>query len=705
MKTNNLTKKIISFAMAIVLLFGIVALSACKDDNGTTTNPQANTGTNVTAKNNGSYSKATQTDKVLVDNGNTTCKIVLPKNYDAYEQVASEELNYFVNQSLGVTFEVVTDDNISWSVNAPLISVGDTALTKQVGFVVNKQELGTSGYVIKTIGQTVFICGGTSVGSVFGVYEFLHYAIGYTFYNEQEINVDRLAKMYLFNYDVKTIPCFQYPYLASSLLAGEFLSNGSYANAIRYRITTPFVNTAGGTHNSLDLVDLFYDEAHGYVASDKTPLPQGDERWNWIAKDSSGTYVPQLNYTYDIQMDENGNFERDEQGNVKFAQGGMADTMVDNIINRYLAPAYANGVHEALTYFQIGIEDRWGWDAGEKSKILLQKYGTNSAAHVIFINYVARKLQAWLDEAYPGRKINVSFFAYQDTLDPPVKHDGDGNLLLDENGKAIPVDNDVVFEDNVIARLAPIDANWYESFGAESNKKTADQLLGWAGLGKMCLWLYSISFSTHYAQFNNFNSLQATYQWCYENLDVDFFEDQYLSTGKDNPCFCAYRAYMEMQLMWNVYADQEQLTKDFFDHYYKDVSGIMLTYLDELRAVYMDNWRKVGLKGDCNTVNLYIPELWTMGLLLKWQNYMQQAYQQIEHYKATDAKTYEQLCGRIEREELSIRFLLAYLYGETLYSASDLLAEKQAIYDGMKKYDMYYRNAHAFDELKSLLGI
>ena len=706
-----MTKKTkFTFILNIVLIvICLLGTTACSNKNRekakTTTSVQIIDDKNDIVKGNPSTIKAVLTNDILIDRDNINCRIVIPKDHDSNINVAASEINTFLYESMGVQLQIVTDDKLSWSSNTRLISLGDTSILTNLGISYDKEIIKSTGYYIKTYGKTVSICGGTTKGTLFGIYEFLKYTIGYEFFAEEEIYVNKTSKAYLYDFDIMRVPSFEYPYLCSTIYSSDILENGSSVSSIRYRISTPFITNATGSHNSFQLVDLYYNNSTGkYV--DYNDHSKEFEHLDWLARDNSGNIVHQLNYTYDMEFNETtGEFLRDSDGNIKFKEDGIAATMIKNIIERYLDPVLKEGVDDSLTYFQIGIEDYWGWDEGIKSQVLYEKYHTNSASHVIFINYVSRKINEWVRETYPGKEVDIVFFAYFDTLKPPVQFDENNKVVLDENGNAIPIDKDVILEKNVVARVAPIDSNWYVSFDAESNLEAYNSLIGWSALGKMALWLYSTSFSTEYAQFNNFNSIQAIYKWCYENVDVDFFEDQFITTGKSNPCFCDYRAYIQQNLMWDVYNDLDKMTIDFFDAYYKDASDIMLKYLDELRTLYFDKWEEVGLKGDCNSVNLYIPELWTKGILLKWKGYMKDAYEVILKYKDIDYSLYEKLYSRIEKEELSIRFLLVYLYGESVYTQSELLTEKQSIYDGMKKYDMYYRNARPFDELKGLLGI
>ena len=63
-------------------------------------------------------------------------------------------------------------------------------------------------------------------------------------------------------------------------------------------------------------------------------------------------------------------------------------------------------------------------------------------------------------------------------------------------------------------------------------------------------------------------------------------------------------------MAWNVDLDVEQLTDDFFHNYYKDAAKYMREYMECVKVNYAKKWRAIGLKGDCDWAQVYVPELW-----------------------------------------------------------------------------------------------
>ena len=612
----------------------------------------------------------TKKNLFLVEEGNPVYKIIIPsgKRRD-YEITASEELKNLLFSATGYTFEVFpdkqlnpitgapTDTDLVWSSEDKYISLGKTSIAKQAGFVVDRTEVGFTGYGIKTIGNTVCLLGGGVAGTLFAVYDFLKRVVGYECYAEDEIYFDAKYPFEIPVLDVKNKPCFEFPYLTSYVYAGKPTTTR------RMKWVHPWI-WSGGTHNSFHLLP---------------PDKYRKEHPEWYAISKEGKEWRQLNYA------ESENYE---------------DIIFKNLV-AYLEESYKDDNYfEELTYLQFGQEDYdKEWDESEKTLKAYEKYGTHSALLIKFINRLAEKIEKWVNENQQGRTVYLSTFAYLQTMKPPVKYDENGYLIRDKNGNAIPIDESMRLRDNVVIRLAPIDSNWYEPFTAESNRKNREMLEAWASLGTVTLWVYGTSYLTNYANFNDFNSIQPNYQF-YKKLGVKHLYDQFTNSGRGSPCFRDWRMYFRSKLAWDVNLDAEKLTTDFFEKYYKDASSYMRKYMEEVKVVYAEKWRAVGLKGDCNYVDLYLPQLWSKEDLLKWLGYFDNAYKSIEYRKESDFNVYIKLKNRITMESVSVRYLLIVLYGEQVYSKEELYNEKIRLYNDLKRFEMYPRFGHTIEEVK-----
>lgn len=656
--------------LTIILLCFSFLLSACVSDNnggGEPVDPNVNSQT---------IFEVNETAKPFISSKSSQYSIVIPNadyvytgSASNYNVLAADELVYFLNQATGCTLNVVSDNGLTLDNNSKYISLGETSLFEQSNIEIDKEKLGDSGYIIRTVGDSIFVCGPKKLGSLFGVYELLKHFVSYEYYSYDEIYFDKVSSLNLLDFNVIDIPSFEHRYLSSSMYVGE---NNAF---VRYRNSSPFIPGLG-MHNSFILINpTIYKKKHP----------------DWFAVDANGNSVNQLNYT-------------------------AGEALVNEVVKKltvYLEDTYDPEVYlEETKYLFFGQEDYNVWDKRDESLRLYNKYGTNAASLILFVNQVADKIKVWVDENQPGREVIITTFAYWQTLDAPVKKEN-GEVVRDKDGNIVLIDESVKLRDNVCVRIAPLqEMNYFESFNHEDNKKVKDNLEAWAALGNVQTYLYSNYFCDQYVNVNNFESLQENYKFV-RDLGSKVCYDQYLSTCKNSPAFTHYRAYLQTKLMWNVDANVEEITNNFFENYYRDAADIMKQYMLEIKMVYKDRYPKLNMEIDLNAGIFGISSLWDKGTLLKWMGYMNKAFSAIEKYEKSNPELYAKLKERITHESLSIRYLLIELYGSIVYTPDELYLEKVEVLNLLKLYDMQPTNArmriddtrYGFVSLKDAWGV
>ena len=71
------------------------------------------------------------TDTLLIDNGQTNYKIVIPKDCSNNIKFAANELITFFKEATDITLEVMTDENLEFSSEAHYLSISGTSLSKE----------------------------------------------------------------------------------------------------------------------------------------------------------------------------------------------------------------------------------------------------------------------------------------------------------------------------------------------------------------------------------------------------------------------------------------------------------------------------------------------------------------------------------------------------------------------------------------------
>ena len=227
-------KIVLSLLLVFMLVFSAVACGPA--DNG---NPTPNPGDG--------YKPPVFEDTYvnLVNGGETRYRIVIPAQATENETLASNELKLFWERSTGVEIEIVNDSKIKFSALDYNISIGATKLLLESGQTV-PADLGTSGYFLNVLGNSLFITGNRGYGTLYGVYGFLEYNFNIGFYGYDEYDVPHYDVLKLINFDkYKEIPSFDY----RSFHTGNYAAANDMMTSHRLRIMTlPYLQ--GFAHHS-----------------------------------------------------------------------------------------------------------------------------------------------------------------------------------------------------------------------------------------------------------------------------------------------------------------------------------------------------------------------------------------------------------------------------------------------------------------------
>ena len=118
-----------------------------------------------------------ETDVTLAKNGNTDYVVVIAENEQDEEVLfAVDELRQNFFKATGAMLEEKTDAEVSYSTASTILSIGETSLLQDAGVTYDKNELGPSGYVVQTKGNSVFMVGTTGNGSLYAVFQAFVYS-------------------------------------------------------------------------------------------------------------------------------------------------------------------------------------------------------------------------------------------------------------------------------------------------------------------------------------------------------------------------------------------------------------------------------------------------------------------------------------------------------------------------------------------------
>lgn len=605
-------KRIFAVVSAVIMVFS----AGCKDKSKDV---------NVVVEERGMHERTVSaTDFDLVKDGTSDYIIVTAQN-ETNEAVkfAVEELRQNFYESTGVDLETKKDSEVTYSDSAKILSIGETSLLNKAGITLNKKELGRDGYIVQTKGTSVFMVGGSGDGTLFAVYGWLKEQLGYEYYAIDEIAIDKnVTNEKLLNVSLKDRPDFDYRLTNF----GEAWFDDTVARRARFNASNSlwinFDGVVDGVQSS-----VAYHTSFNIVSPDVYKKAHPD----WYSPDGKQLC-----------------FSRDPEN--------LAKVVVERITQELDKYPDKN----ILTFTQ---QDSNTWCTCAKCTESLNKYGTNSATYILFMNRIAEDVTKWVEAKYPGREVLLAMFAYQQTEAAPVVKQGN---------EYVPVDEKLRLHDNVALFYCPIFAEYYYDFNAEQNVNVAATLDKWCVLAKTIFaWTYGANFQVYLAPYNNFNSMQNNYRFLYDR-GTKYIFDQHQYNQIAGTDWYRLKGYLSSNLQWKIDSNQAELVDKFFTNYYKDASSVMKQLFDEENTWFAYLAEKYGYNGKVSYVesNLVIEEFWPKGLLESWLGLIDEAYAKIEPYKTTDPVLYEKLKDRITLESISFRYMQIRLY-KLLYSESD----------------------------------
>lgn len=605
-----------------ILLMATLAMGACKSSDSSSSSGGGGGNTSVADKpvyEEGTHESTVENlDGYYIKEGKSDYAIVIPQNSGSMIAFAASDMQSLILEATQVELPIITDDSLNATSASKIISIGQTQAYKNASVTLIDEMKNTDGYKIVSIDDDVFMCGYNDYGSMYAVYDFLYYTLGFKQYYEDCYTLTKTNTVQMKNFDVVEIPDFTYRADFNSYQ----VNNTTVSRRMRLH-EIPWT-TVGGLpwHNSLKWVP--YDEAHPYwYADSKAELcfsAHGDEQelelmLNRALETFKGIYATQPNMS-------------------------------------------------AVTFTQQDIYD---WCVCPKCSEYKKTYGTNSAVMIPFMNRLSEMMEEYVTSLHaddPNFEYNIDllFFAYNSTTNAPVVKNA-------ETGEFEAIDDSMYLGEHVAVFYAPIYLDYTSSIYDKINQTYHDNVLAWKALSnRLYMWTYAINYTYKLLPYDTFNHMQELFQFLASNNAYYLFNQGEVErktvgrTGWDN-----LKAYLDSELKWNVNADVATLTENFFNAMYgkasdtmKDMHYSVRTYLLKLHddGLYTGNFSVYhkALKS----------EYWPYQLLQQWMKYIDKALTEIEYLKTADAKQYELIYTHIVCERIMISYLMLELYESKL---------------------------------------
>ena len=588
----------------------------------------------------------TEVNRPFVVNGQSDYKVLVPNKASTEILTAANYFVKYVKMATGYELPIESALSYSWDAKEKWIVIGRDDLFKKAGLSMPSEDLGISGYYIKSAGESVFVAVEDEHAYNRAILSLLDHVVGYEMYWHDTV---------VFEKDGKTLPnieVIEKPDIAFYQESNTLYGDGKYGMGFDNNIWIPVEGK--NYHNSFAyLPKVTFQKDH--------PL--------WYSTNDQGSTQDGTQLCYNAH----GNEEERQLMIQECARVALVN------IERY----------PALSTITLTQEDTRSWCGCDTCMKMKEDYnGSNAAAAVKFLNEVDNIVQAELQRqadlnGTQKRKMNMVLFAYRQSEQPPVKQNADGSYS--------PVDESVRCNDTVGVYIAPIETSYQESFYSNENAYSRENIRGWSSICKnLYLWTYDTNFHHYFFPLNSWDSKIETYRFLYENNTYYSYSQAQWDTGAVSH-FSRFKDYIDQKASFNVNVSYDELLQGFFTHYYGPAKEIMLEYFAAVQSYmeYLTATYPAVVWGNYKE-NVGQSYLWPKGVLNSFMNYVNKAYESIEYLKESDPNAYELYYEHILLESMFPRFGLLYLYQST-YKADVFKKEaaqfKKDCYSlGMTKY-------------------
>ena len=555
--------------------------------------------------------------------GKTDYKIVMSVDADDEIKFAAEELNFFTGKITGAKLNSLSDNFAVYSESSKYIVLGKNKLTEKAG-IDPGEELGRSGFVIKSVGDMVFITGSaydfTNYGTIQGVYEFLKYTFGLKIFAGDAYTYDEAPGYNVPIFNLTYIPDFDRRW--SSYYFDDKLE------AMRMGQTPPRQND---THHNMTGHSQFFvlSQTNEYLAHPDWITGSGDLR------------------------------------TLCYSARDMYPVFARNLINLLEANPLVNRAF-------LGVPDMVTQCTCDRCIAMMSEYNTNHAGlMMIFFKEVLDIVVPYFNENYPDRFIEFATYAYEGVLEPPVD-------VNEETGEITPDHPAVMVHPSLKIQVAVLRINNMYSLTDTPNSAIYNIFKGWSAIsgGRLECYLYHYLLNTPPVTAGTFLGYEETFR-VLKDLGVYFFYEE----GPLEPSqFAQLQAYVQSQLLRDTSLRYNDLAYEFCDAYYGPAGDTVKDIFDYVVGFYAAN--RANMPGDYATSanTIYSAAFSPRDYLETQITLFNKAEAELEPLKATDPELYETYLWRLRKDEFAVREIRLETYASELPTA-DVIAEVEYIRD------------------------
>lgn len=583
-----------------------------------------------------------QTNTVLVSNKRTDYQIVIPNESTMMERYSSEELQSFIYKSTGATLPIITDKGLTHDNSKKFLSVGKTTLlAEQTDIIISLELQGETGPSIYTKENTVYMCGAGDYGTLYSVYKFLEYQIGFKSY---------ASDCTVFNY-------------YSELKLLDFSYN--YVPSIPYIVLNEYCGRVSDDH-ILDAARM-YRYGHG----DGGRNIYGINFYNGLWVHSGPRVLFPKTITY---IDEETGEEKERSampnGQPCFTDPAVYEIVVKNLksmILTFQGPAVMFGIEDG-PYKSCNCE---GCIEAE------QVYGSAGGVMMAFVNKIAKDMDEYLVEVGSDKTFNFLALAYHAYETAPVVVENDDGTYSPANEDLIAYKGNQIRTSVCVAPITACAIHPLGEMGCSYNDQFTQNIKKWAVYApdNMHMYIYGANFTvSHSFYFNEFMGIAGTFKF-FNELGVEHVYDE--ASGQFYSTMSPLKVYYKTRLGWDCNANVYEIIDEFLNAYYGPAAKEMREYFDALNNQYSVVFKGSGQNHfDCH-VNHARQECWPYSTMKSFESILTTALSRIEQsdYSQEQKEAYHE---RVYREFIMHKFNEWELYKDDVEYSERIELEKYA---------------------------
>ena len=592
-----------------------------------------------------------------------------------------KHLREITGATIGLKY-IDSEDPITWTEEDKYIVLDDMTMFTAAGLTMPQEDIGPTGYYIKSKGNSVFVMCNTSLGYSKAILALMREQFGYEQFSADCIVYDRADKQAtLLDFDIIERPDFDYN-LRSNKNTTEATYGMNFVNDLDifvvvgaqnsqydktyYLDEVPastatseyLIETAVAPKTAGNKVVLKVDETKGALprTDNRTEtwhnmhnynpiVDYGDEHPLWFA-----SYQNDANSFADDRGAEFGKYE--QICPTAHGDAEQYEALYTHVANTMIALLEANPTINTISYSEEDNYKYCNCDACT-TKMNGTYNGKMSGLFIELLNNIDNIVQAYLEnkavkENKPKRDVTLLTFAYHYSIDPP----------LNDNGEPL-----IKCNDNVGPYIAPISAQWDESFYNKVNEETANNIKGWAKCSnRLYMWLYETNYFSYLYPHNTWDTMLETYRFCKNNNAMMMFPEGQFNQGAVTH-FSRVKEYFNSKAHFDLNINFEDMLDRFFENYFREAAPYMRAMFDQIQARMRYLERKY-TQVFTGSIYIYLDDTryWPEGMLRGWMDLVNQAYAAIAHYEAEDPTLYKMLYDHINLESIFPRWALIDLY-------------------------------------------